>query len=301
MVLLETELWPGLLYMLKKHKIKTIIINGRLSSKTYLRYLKTKFLWENISPEIILATSEKDKQRFKNIFGKKAQIGIMPNIKFDAIPSTTETKSSIMVQLAEILPSDIPLSILASIRKEEENHLEKIIQYLIQKFPDQIIAIFPKHMQRINPLSKMLARLANKTGIKWQLKSMINNKLDKKTIILWDTFGELKHAYAFATTAFVGGSLEPLGGQNFLEPVISGAATITGPFLNSFKWINKEIFNSNIVFKAQNAHEVGKFMVQQLTNPPDKEKIKQKSLEYIRKNQGGTALAIKIINKNLKN
>ncbi|MCD4742863.1 MAG: 3-deoxy-D-manno-octulosonic acid transferase [Desulfobacteraceae bacterium] len=304
MVLLETELWPGLLYMLKKHKIKTVIINARLSAKSYTRYLKTKFIWQKISPEAILATSTKDTRRYINIFASDTIVNTMPNIKFDSIPTANETGQGSIGSIAAILHPDTPLSILASIRKEEETHLKNILQYLNKNFPDQIIAIFPKHIQRIKHLSGMLDKLAFELDpelkFKWQLRSKIDSQMNKRTIILWDTFGELKQAYAYAVTAFVGGSLEPLGGQNFLEPVVCGAATVTGPYLNSFKWVDKEIFESKLVFKAQSALQVGEFMVEKLKNPPDKKELQKAGGEYIQKNQGGTAMAVELI-KNILN
>ena len=306
MVLLETEIWPGHLYMLKKHGIRTVIINARLSAKSFSRYLKTKFIWKQISPEKILATSKKDAKRYEKIFGSKAEITTMPNIKYDSIPANPiqadEDNHDQIGSLGKIFSPGIPLSILASIRKEEEAHLKKILEYLINNYPDQIIAIFPKHIKRIEPLSELLDKLTSEfadIGFKWQLRSKVSTMIGKKTIILWDTFGELKHAYAYAVTAFVGGSLEPLGGQNFLEPVVSGAATVTGPYLNSFKWVDKEIFESNIVYKAQNAKQVGSFMVKKLRDPPDKNKLRKIGMEYIQKNQGGTAMAIEIIKDSL--
>ncbi|MCK5543281.1 MAG: 3-deoxy-D-manno-octulosonic acid transferase [Desulfobacterales bacterium] len=311
MVLLETELWPGHLYMLKKHKIKTIIINARLSSKSSARYIKTRFLWQQINPETILATSIKDAKRYQKIFGSETLVDTMPNIKFDSIPAfdsepdndSKQNNTGDTSTLGTIFLPDTKLSILASIRKEEEEHLKVILRFLIKNFPDQIIAIFPKHIQRIKHLSEMLDKFTLELGsefkFKWQLRSKIGSQVNEKTIVLWDTFGELKHAYAFAITAFVGGSLVPLGGQNFLEPVVCGTATVTGPYLNSFKWVNKDIFESQLVFKAQNALQVGEFMVGKLKNPPDKKELKKRGVEYIRKNQGGTARAVELINNSL--
>ena len=299
MVLLETELWPGHLYMLKKHGIKTIIINARLSAKSYPKYLKTSFLWKKLSPEKIVATSKKDAKRFKEIMGKKTSVEIMPNIKFDSIPVDTdndENNTDNVFVLKNFLPSDdYPISILASIRKEEEIYLNEIVEYLFKNYPDQVIAIFPKHIQRIKALTDQFEKLKNRVGFELKIRSQINSKVNKKTVILWDTFGELKTAYAYCVTAFVGGSLKSLGGQNFLEPVINGAACVTGRYLNSFKWVDEEIFESKLVFKAQNADEVSKFMVKNLINPPDKIKLKQKAAEFIKKNQGGTDIAVKLI------
>jgi len=304
MVLLETELWPGHLYMLKKHHIKTIIINARLSKTSFSRYMKTRFIWSKISPEKIAATSKKDAVRFERIMDKKTIVEIMPNIKFESI-LVDENKQIVHPgsYLKNFLPSDIPLSILASIRKEEETHMIQIIKYLFQNYPDQVIAIFPKHIQRMKPLTEQLEKLKKEIGFNLKIRSQIkirsNSKIDKKTIILWDTFGELKYAYAFAVTAFVGGSLEPLGGQNFLEPLAFGTGIVTGPYLNSFKWVDEEIFESKLVFKAKNAQEVGIFMKKNLENPPDKSKLAKKGALFIKKRQGGADLAVRLIKETL--
>ncbi|MCP4672787.1 MAG: 3-deoxy-D-manno-octulosonic acid transferase [Desulfobacula sp.] len=300
MVILETELWPGHLYMLKKHQIKTIIINARLSKKSYSRYLKTRFIWEKISPGKIVATSKKDARRYEKIMGRTTKIGTMPNIKFDSILlDENEQDLNGNSHLKTILPSDISLSILASIRKEEEPHMGEIITYLFNNYPDQVIAVFPKHIQRMQPLIEQLEQLKKELGFKLEIRSKISSKVDKKTIILWDTFGELKFAYAFAVTAFVGGSLEPLGGQNFLEPLAYGTQVVTGPHLNSFKWVDKEIFESKLVFKAKNASQVGKFMVETLKNPPNKASLGKKGAGFIKQNQGGTRIAVKLIKEAL--
>jgi len=300
MVILETELWPGHLYMLKKHEIHTIIINARLSKKSYSRYLKTRFIWNKISPGKIVATSKKDAERYKKIMGRASTIEIMPNIKFDSILlDGNEQDLSADSHLKTILPSDIPLSIIASIRQEEEPHMGEIITYLFNNYPDQVIAVFPKHIQRMQALIEQLERLKNKLGFNLEIRSKISSKVDKKTIILWDTFGELKFAYAFAVTAFVGGSLEPLGGQNFLEPLAFGTQIVTGPHLNSFKWVDKEIFESKLVFKAENARQVGKFMVETLKNPPDKLKLGKKGAGFIKKHQGGARIAVQLIKETL--
>ena len=300
MVLLETELWPGHLYMLKKHNIKTMVINARLSSKSYLRYLKTRCIWKRISPEKIAATSKKDAERYSRIMGNKTQVETMRNVKFDSISSDGDDQNPCITSfLKAILPPAAPLSILASIRKEEESYMGEIVKYLFINYPDPVVAIFPKHRKRVEYLIQQLEKLKKELGFNLKIRSRINagtnSHVRNKTIILWDTIGELKFAYSFAVTAFVGGSLAPLGGQNFLEPLAYGVKTVTGPYLNSFKWVGREVFESQLVFKAQNVQEVGKFMVKTLKNPPDRAELGKKGAMFIKKNQGGADMAVKLI------
>ncbi len=82
MVLLETEIWPGLLQSLKKFRCKILIVNGRITAKSLKRYLLWPSIWQKIRPDKILAISRPDADRFSRLFGNNG-IEIMPNIKFD--------------------------------------------------------------------------------------------------------------------------------------------------------------------------------------------------------------------------
>jgi len=81
--------------------------------------------------------------------------------------------------------------------------------------------------------------------------------------------------------------------------VPGGTQIVTGPYLNSFKWVDQEIFDSKLVFKAQNAQEVGKFMVETLRDPPDKLKLGEKGVKFVKKNQGGADMAVTLIKEAL--
>ncbi len=304
-VLLETELWPSLLFSAKKNGVRVVVINGRMSKKSHRNYMVTKWLWSEIEPYAVFAISNTDAQRFKDIFPHSI-ICVMPNMKFDSIifsnmeskPSSnfptlfdSKVSSKTSTVLLDSLPLDnIPFSIMASIRKEEEEDVVAIINQILEKFPDQIIGLFPRHIHRIDAWKRHLSN----TEHKWQLLSEIHDtktSIVSGTVVLWDIFGELKRAYSFATVAFVGGSLRPLGGHNFIEPLICGAVTVTGPFIDDFSWVGEEIFTNNIVKKAANRDEIVDFIVSTLKNPPNREDIIKTSLNYIATKQGGTSIA----------
>ena len=155
MVLLETELWPAQLYALKQNKTRILIINGRLSKKSGRNYRLTKTLWNSMAPDRILATSDRDAKRFSRVFAS-TRVDTMDNIKFDHMDTADGAKSS--SALAAYLPKDLPLSILASFRRQEEPDIIKLITALKNEVPNQIIALFPRHMHRIKPLKKMLKK-----------------------------------------------------------------------------------------------------------------------------------------------
>lgn len=286
-VLLETELWPAMLYFLKQYQIKTMVINARLSNASFKGYSKTKFLWRHLSPDRILATSPEDADRYRSIF-HSAAIEVMPNIKFDTIDTSFPTDYRYYgTDIRLLIDTRAPFTILASVREEEENDVIKIIHFLTTRFPTQTIGLFPRHMHRLDIWKEKLSD----HKINWQLKSKIGENQISFKVILWDTFGELNKAYELATCAFIGGSLAPLGGQNFIEPLTKGVFTITGPHLDDFKWVKPDIFTLGIVVKKNSWEAVARKMVSILKTPPDRNHIKTQALNYIKKNQGGTQKA----------
>lgn len=289
MVLLETEVWPGLLYSLKKRSTPIFIVNGRLSTKSFKNFSKTAFLWNRLCPDRILATSEDDMKRFARIF-KKTEVGLMPNIKFDALA----VDDGRQVKEEGLLPTNSPFVVLASIRAEEERRVKLILEEVARLCPHACIALFPRHIHRISHWEKRLDHL----GFKWTLKSRLREAAEPGSIILWDVFGELKQAYAHADAAFVGGSLKPLGGQNFVEPAVFGVPTVTGPFTDDFSWVGPGIFRSGIIFKARNWRQAAAYIVQVIENgPPDKTLRRQSAVDYITRHRGGAGMAAEAVTR----
>jgi len=285
MVLLETEIWPALLYYLKKNHTRIFIINARISKKSFSNYMKTRFIWKHLEPDFIIATSDLDAQRYEQVF-EHSMVNTMLNIKFESFEIDVPD-SNTFKQIKNILPQNIPLTILASVRKQEEREVILILKQILKDFPDQVVALFPRHMHRISAWKKHLTS----NNLSFSLRSKINHSLKGPGIILWDTFGELKTAYEFASIVFVGGSLKPLGGQNFIEPAIKGAATVTGPYYDDFAWVKDDIFKKGIVLKKDNWKTIADTIIETLGHPARRSDQKAITQKYIHANLGGTKQA----------
>ncbi|MCJ7771843.1 MAG: 3-deoxy-D-manno-octulosonic acid transferase, partial [Desulfobacterales bacterium] len=293
-VLLESEIWPGFLFEAKQFGCNICILNGRMTAKSLKRYRIWPSLWRTLKPDTILAISKDDARRFKKLF-KLDQVDVMPNIKYDRMDlPKTDSKTANIIQ--QIIPPDTSLVVLGSVRKEEENDVEKIIAELIKKQPHIVIGLFPRHLNRIQYWTKILTK--HKTP--WTLRSQINEPVTQATIIVWDTFGELHAAYNIARAVFVGGSLAPLGGQNFLEPLTCGVSPVIGPFWDNFSWVGSEIVTQKLVRIAKDWKEVADMLMFDITNPPLHEDITKKALKYLKDHQGGTTQAVNLINNFLK-
>lgn len=288
-VLLESEMWPAHLSALKKYGCKTVVINGRMTEKSLKKYLVWKSLWNSLKPDMIFAISEVDAGRFEKLFGSD-MVKVMPNIKFDRFANKA-TAENIPDPIENIFEKGIPFIVLGSVREEEEPLVGKIISDILKRRPEAVIGLFPRHMNRISNWSNALTSME----IRWVLKSVMKKPAEKGSVILWDTFGELSNAYRHADAAFLGGSLVPLGGQNFLEALNCGVIPVTGPFWDNFFWVGRQIAAQGLLRITKNQQEVSDALIEIADNPPSREKVISDAWEYIKIRQGGAAFACRVI------
>ncbi len=295
-VLLETELWPGLLIALKKRQIPVLIINARMSRKSFHRYRVTKFLWSKMCPEQVLAVSPLDALRFQTIF-PQSRVQTMSNIKFSCLRSETsgdEPPAAVRI-LEKTFPDSVKLTVFASIRHQEESMAEQMIQDLFSSYPNQVIALFPRHMHRITAWKKRLKKASVPFYLRSELDGMGRGKIQPGKLILWDVFGEMSGVFSRAQAVFMGGSLKPLGGQNFLEPLLLGAPVVTGPHTEDFSWVGKEIFSPGLAQKAHSWDQAVSFLLELLRSHEQSVTIRQKTMDYVENSQDGLETACQAI------
>ncbi len=273
LVLIELEIWPALMAEMKRQKKQIIIVNGRMTEKSFKGYSKVAFLWRMLKPDVILATSEGNKARLQTLFQQKDTY-LVENIKFDQIEKCSIVERTVTRNKSLIL---------ASIRKEEESEVLYIILKLLEIFPNLHIDLFPRHLHRVPDWEKLLSE----QEISYSIKSTSRNN-GHRSVLIWDVFGEMVNAYQRSDAAFVGGSLAPLGGQNFIEAFMNGVIPVTGPSVSNFLWTGPEVFRDGLVKKGNSREEVLQLLVSILKSPPDKNIIQQKANRYIQLKQGGS-------------
>ncbi|MBF0100616.1 MAG: 3-deoxy-D-manno-octulosonic acid transferase [Desulfobacterales bacterium] len=288
MVLLETEIWPGLMLALKQRQCPVLIINGRITQKSLRSYRLYPRLWPSIKPNRILAMSALDAERFANLFQIETP-EVMYNIKFDRFNlSRMDSKENALDKF--IYTNDL-FVVLGSVRKEEETDIMQLISLIKQKHPHMSMGLFPRHMHRVESWITWLSTMP----YPWILRSKINQSQPSGTIIIWDTFGELGSAYHRANAAFVGGSLAPLGGQNFLEPLSCGVIPVIGPYWDNFAWVGTDIIKQGLLKVVNTWEEVAHLLCSSLSQPDQKEIVFNKASAYIKARQGGTQQACSVI------
>ena len=292
LVLLETEIWPSLLYVCRKNKIPVVLGNGRMSLKSFCRYYFLRKLLAGIGPGEIAAVSRKDRERFSAVF-PYAETALMPNIKFDLL-AQAEPIAYVQNPLSSYFKPKHPLIVLGSIRKEEEPLIFNVIQRIHINRPKTTVALFPRHLTRIDKWKDLL----QKNYIPWILRSDMQTGTAPSGVIIWDKFGELEPAYALARSAFVGGSLMPCGGQNFLEALAQGLIPCVGPFRDNFHWVGNEILDAGLLIEVKDEQELYQKLI--LSQTGSRENVEKKFREYLQDRLGGTAMLAERAVRNLR-
>ena len=218
-LIVETEIWPNMLYAASQNNIPIVFVNARLSEKSLKNYLKIGPLLRMIGSSIkaIMAQSAEDKVRFEKLFNN-VPVSSAGNLKFCLeLPyyDTAKLKADF-----GILEEGFVLT-WGSSRPGEEELVLGLLPELKQGIPNLKLILAPRHPKRIPEVEKML------DGFSYQKLS----ELDPKTtwdILLIDTLGQLTKAYAISDLAIVGGSFYDFGGHNPLEPAYYAKAIIMG-------------------------------------------------------------------------
>lgn len=263
MVLLETELWPAMLHHLRQQHTRILVVNGRMSAKSSRHYRLTRPLWSRIAPHEVLAVSKADADRFRRVFDQ-AKIAVMPNMKFETLesqasqPGEPETGSP---HWTEIFSGDRPISVFASIRHREERQVVKMIRSLFDQYPKQVIALFPRHMHRIDVWKRRLKQ----SGVPFFCARHCPGHLLCRASFYGTASVKCGRCLPTPKRVFMGGSLKPLGGQNFLEPLLQGAPVVTGPFWDDFFWVGPRVFDTGLAVRKPDWRSAAHTMIMYLT------------------------------------
>jgi 3-deoxy-D-manno-octulosonic-acid transferase len=221
-IALETELWPNFLGLAHRAGCPLILVNGRISDRSFRRYVKLGWLFRPLLRNFrILLVRHKDDADFLIALGARPErVRVLGNIKYDGLLDQAREQVRDRIQRKIPIPEGSPVLIAGSTRGGEEQILLAVYQDLINTFPDLRLIVAPRHVQR----SPEIERLLKKEGAPYQLYNRLlqGEKPEKNSIILIDTIGDLFALYSLATLVFCGASLVPKGGQNILEPAAWG-------------------------------------------------------------------------------
>ena len=255
----ESELWPALLSGIKRKNIPLVLVNGRISNKSFKRWQQFDFICKELLScfTFCLGQSEEDAYRLRVLGAKEATC--LGNIKYAGInpPVDNDKKAEIAEQIG-----NRPLWAVSSTHHDEELKIGKILQKIINKTPELMTIIAPRHPSRGQEIQEQL----NNLGFNTALRSK-GEKITKDTnIYIADTIGEVGIWYDMAPIVFIGGSLIPHGGQNFMEPSRFRDAVIVGPHMHNFTDAINRAKKADAVIQVNDTEELEETLLMLLSN-----------------------------------
>lgn len=245
----ESELWPALISEIHNAKIPLILVNGRISDKSFHNWQKFPAVAKEILGcfNLCLGQSEQDKMRLKHLGAKRAEC--FGNLKYAGVPLPADANklNSLKAQIG-----GRPVFFISSTHHNEEEQLAGHFLRLRQIVPDVLVIIAPRHPNRGKEIAEMLERKGYTTA----LRSAGQNITSETAVYVADTIGEMGLWYAVAQISFVGGSLIKHGGQNFMEPARDKNAVIVGPYMFNFAEMMARAKAAGAVWQVMSAADV---------------------------------------------
>lgn len=233
-IMMETEVWPNLLYVCQQNQIPTLLANARLSEKSCLGYRRLGHMAGDLFNLFthIAAQSELDAKHFKQLGVYPDKITVTGSIKFDRDISTNIKHQATQLRTRWQLAKR-PIVMAGSTREGEEVFILDAFQKIKKQHPDTFFILVPRHPERCDQIAKQ----CESAGFTYQKRSRQTDAIAQYDMLLGDTIGEMLLLYALADIAYVGGSLVNTGCHNVLEPAALGMPIITGPYIRNFKVI----------------------------------------------------------------
>ncbi len=289
-LIMETELWPSLLFGCRDHGIPTMILNARLSERSLRGYRVLAPLVARALRTVrtVAAQSRADGERFVRLGARADQVLEVGNLKFDvAVP---DNLAAFAAQCRERC-GPRPVWIAASTHEDEELAVLSIHRRLRARFPDLLLLWAPRHPERFRVVAD-LARAAS-----WPVSTRSRQQWPHPgdAVFIVDTLGELMSFYACADVAFVGGSLQAIGGHNLLEPAATGTAIVTGPHLHNFVEIARRLQDAGAVRIVPDADAVHDAVAELLADPTERERMTTAGRALVETGRGALARTMELL------
>ncbi len=292
LILAETEFWPNLLNGCFRRDIPVVVVNARISDRSWPRYQMLRRLWRPILGRLtrVLAQTETDAQRLVVLGCDPQSTSVSGNLKFDV----TAAREAEATRLLRSIGAGFRFLVAGSTLEGEEAALLEAWPPLLAADPNLIMVLAPRHPERFAAVSALLKN----SGMVWNKRSDWEGNsasaiapLKPGQIVLLDTIGELASVYSIAAVAFVGGSLVPSGGHNPLEPAQFGVPIVMGPHYANFRAITDDLRAHNAI-RIASKEELARVLIELFTNHEDAHKMGERARQVFEQQAGGTSRSI---------
>jgi 3-deoxy-D-manno-octulosonic-acid transferase len=233
-VLAESEFWPNLIRVAKKMTRGVLLINGRISSGSFRKHYRYRWLSRRILKNIdmFLVQTENDKKRLERIGVRSEYVKVVSNLKSEIDLPLCGEKKSLNMKKNLNMPFAKKVIVAGSTRKGEERMLLDAFEKASEVRKDLLLILAPRHPERFDEVERICQD--SPFRVKRRTQAAADTPWD---IMILDTIGELAQFYALCDLAFIGGSLVPWGGHNLLEPAFYQKPIFFGPHMKNFAYL----------------------------------------------------------------
>jgi 3-deoxy-D-manno-octulosonic-acid transferase len=297
-LVMETELWPRLFHECRRNDIPVVLVNGRISDRSFPRYRLVRSFMREVLNELSLALvqSEQDSMRLRELGLRESKILTTGNLKFDTAETAIDDRITDTFRRQFGLDGSRPVIVAASTHDPEERIAIEAFTTIKNEGRARLI-IAPRHPERF----ESVASLIKDSAFTWGRRSQAGSMDRAADIVLLDTVGELNSIYDLADIALVGGSITPHGGHNVLEPAARKVCVVTGPHTENFLAVTKALLDDGAMIQlpefpsAETAAQLAAVLASLLRDEARRRAIGQKAQAVCRRNVGATERTVAAI------
>ena len=297
-IMMETEIWPNLLRQCKRMGVATVMVNGRISSRSYRGYKTARPFFKRVLGDVdrFCMQTEVSARRVIDIGADPAKVVVTGSLKFDSLEvpgsATVEGRGQNRVLRYFRMNSGRQVIIAGSTMREEEQMVLQVFRRLKSKASNPLLVIAPRHPERFAEVAQLARDQAFVTAKRSDLPIDAEPRAD---VVVLDTIGELAQVYQIATAVFVGGSLVATGGHNILEPAVHGKPIVFGPHMSNFKEIAEAFIAHDAAVQVATVRELEEALLALLTDPVRRARLGAAARAIVESNRGAKDKCLAII------
>jgi len=253
-VIMETEIWPNFLSCAKRLGIPVLLANGRISDRSFNRYLRFSRVFRPVLPNFycFCMQSGQDARRIEAIGAPADAVRVTGNLKYEIPLRQTSPERRRELKAQYLVPAGALVFTAASTHPGEEEPVLTAYRALVEAQPASFLVLVPRHPERGPAVAELLAR----RGFTFLKRSQLSERrepLPPGGVLLLDTVGELMQIFAFSDLVYMGGTMVPTGGHNPLEPASCGLPVVFGPHMENFREIAAHFLKSGAALQVPDA------------------------------------------------
>jgi 3-deoxy-D-manno-octulosonic-acid transferase len=295
-IMMETEIWPNLLRECRRQGVRTILINGRISSRSYPRYRLVRAFFRRVLADVdrCCMQSEESARRLVELGAEPSRVVVTGSLKFDSLelPSATAHKPRERVLRFFRLSPNRTVIVGGSTLRGEEPAMLRAFSRVKTAIPGALLVLAPRHPERFGEVE----RLGRDAGFVTTRRSELPIDAEPRAdVVVLDTIGELAQLYQLATAVFVGGSLVDQGGHNILEPAVFGKPIVFGAHMQNFKEIADAFLINDAAIQVRSDDELADVLLQLVTDPVRRARLGAAARALVEANRGAKAKTLDVI------